>query len=500
MSGFHDASQSGISLDAPDYLIVGSGAGGGAAARALARAGARVVVLEEGPYVDRTMVGTIARESMLKLCRAQGKQAAFGRATTPILQGRCVGGTTFINSAIVWRIPEKVIARWKNDFGLHFDGELLDRAYRTIEEEMSESEVQEGVNSNKQDLLLREGARKLGIEGRFLHRYEKGCRGSGRCLHGCPNDAKQSTTINYLTRAAADGASIFSNAEVKKVVIERGRAKGVIGKILGEGPERGRSFRLDATKAVIVCASAVQSPALLMRSGVRHPELGARFMAHPGTTVMGMYRDRVDMWTGASQGYEVLGLRDSVGVKLESINVPPEVVAARFPGAGPRLAEWIDRLPYVTSWAVAIKAEAEGRVSASRLFGAMVSYSLLERDIDKLRKGMRALAEMHFAAGAVEVIPGVYGLPEVIKSVDEIKIFDEAPRNPQAYSMVATHLFGGARAGKDPNAFVVDENLKVNGVESLYVMDASIFPSNTGVNPQHSIMALATVAAQKVAA
>src|SRR5439155_4947792 len=189
-------------------------------------------------------------------------------------------------------------------------------------------------------------------------------------------DAKQSTAINYLKRAADDGAAIFSNAEVKRVLIEGGRARGIVGKIGGSGPEAGRGFRVDAKKAVIVAASAIQSPALLARSGIRHPHLGQHFMAHPGTTVMGMYRERVDMWTGASQGYEVLGLRDSVGVKLESINVPPEVVAARLPGAGARLGAWIDKLPHIASWAVAIKAQAEGRVRPSRLFGAAVRYSL----------------------------------------------------------------------------------------------------------------------------
>ncbi len=497
-AGFFDASQTGLVLDAPDFIVVGSGAGGGAAARALSRAGRRVVVLEEGPLIDRTQVGTVSRESMLKIFRAGGKSAAFGRAATPFLQGRCVGGTTFVNSAIVWRLPEKVLARWQSEFGLALSAEALDVAYARIEEEMSERSVVEGVNSNRQDLLLRDGAAKLGLEGRFLHRYERGCVGSGRCLHGCPHDAKQSTTINYLKRAAGDGAAIFSNAEVTRAIIERGRAVGVEGQILGDGREAGRPFRLEAKRAVIICASAVQSPVLLHRSRIRHPHLGAHFMAHPGTTVMGVYPDRVDMWTGASQGYEVLGLRDSVGVKLESINVPPEVVAARLPGAGARLSAWVDKLPYVASWAVAVKAEAEGSVRPSRLFGAQVSYSLLERDIDRLRRGMRALGEMHFAAGAREILPGVHGLPEVMTSPDELKLFDAAPLDPQAYSMVATHLFGGARAGSGAGGFVVDGNLKVHGVDALYVMDASIFPSNTGVNPQHSIMAIATVAAERL--
>jgi choline dehydrogenase-like flavoprotein len=113
---------------------------------------------------------------------------------------------------------------------------------------------------------------------------------------------------------------------------------------------------------------------------------------------------------------------------------------------------------------------------------------------------MRTLAEMHFASGAREVLPGVHGLPETIRSVDQIKIFDDAPLDPRAYSMVATHLFGGARAGGDPAKFVVDPNLKVNGVDALYAMDASVFPSNTGVNPQHSIMAIATVACERLMA
>src|SRR5207248_3025226 len=174
---------------------------------------------------------------------------------------------------------------------LTFDEQALDAAYARIEDEMSERAVVEGVNSNRQDLLLRAGAAKLGLEGRFLHRYENGCRGSGRCLHGCPHDAKQSTAINYLKRASADGASIFANAEVTRLIIEGGRAKGVIGRIGGDGPEKGRRFRLEAKRAVVVAASAVQSPALLQRSKIRHPHLGEHFMAHPGTTVMGLYPD-----------------------------------------------------------------------------------------------------------------------------------------------------------------------------------------------------------------
>jgi choline dehydrogenase-like flavoprotein len=457
-------------------------------------------VLEEGPLVPTGELGRSMRHTMARLFRNHGKQAAFGRATTPILQGRCVGGTTFVNSAIIWRLPDKVLARWHSEHGLD-DGlpaAALDAAYAAIEDEMSVRPVVEGVTSGGQDLRMRDGAARVGLAARFVHRNERDCRGSGRCLHGCPNEAKQSTTVNYLRRAVADGAAVFAHAGVARVVVERGRAVAVTGRIGGCDRESGQPFRVAARKAVIVAASAVQSPNLLRRSKIRRPGLGDHFMAHPGTTVMGLYPDPVGAWTGASQGYEVLGLRDTLGIKMESINVPPEVSAARMPGAGARLRGYIERLDHLAVWSVAVRADAIGSVRPSWLFGDRVSYSLGASDIDRLRQGMRALGEMHFAAGADEIVTGVHGLPEVMRSPDELRLFDAAPLDPRAYSLVATHLFGGCSAGRDAARSVVDPQLKVHGLDGLYVMDASIFPSNTGVNPQHSIMAIATVAASRL--
>jgi choline dehydrogenase-like flavoprotein len=106
---------------------------------------------------------------------------------------------------------------------------------------------------------------------------------------------------------------------------------------------------------------------------------------------------------------------------------------------------------------------------------------------------------MHFLAGATEVLLNVHGLPESLTSIDQVKLFDDAPLNPQSYSLVATHLFGTCRAGSNPADAVVDARLKVHGREGLYVMDASVMPSNTGVNPQHGIMAVATVASRLLA-
>ena len=492
--GFFDA-RLGVLRDSADYVIVGSGAGGGAAARTLSKAGASVVVLEEGPLADTAKSSPFFRESMARLFRENGKMAAFGPATIPILQGRCVGGTTHVNSAIIWRLPEKVLHDWHVRFGLGegLPQRALDDAAAVLEAEMHVIAVDDSGVQGENDRLLRLGAERAGIEHRYIHRSEQGCRGSARCLFGCPNDAKQSTALNYLRRAAADGAAVFANAKVERVVLEGGRAVAVVGR------SGGKPFRVSAKRAVIVAASAVQSPNLLARSGVRGPELGRHFMAHPGSTVMGLYPDVVNMWLGAAQGYEAYGLRDTLGVKIESINVPPEVIAARLPGAGPRFAQYLERLDHVAAWSIAVRAEGEGRTRPSRLFGDLLTYAVTSRDLDRMRQGLKRAAEMHFYAGATEVLPGVLGLPDVITSPDELELFDDAPLTPAAYSMVATHLFGGCRAGSDAATSVVDPHLKVHGVDALYVMDASVFPTNTGVNPQHSIMSIASVAAARLA-
>jgi choline dehydrogenase-like flavoprotein len=508
-AGFFDTTTAGPPEKdgAADFLIVGSGAGGGAAARALALAGHDVVVLEEGPpFAPQDGGAPLAAATMARYFRHKGQMTAMGPAPIPILQGRCVGGTTAVNSAIVWRLPEAVLARWHREHGLAegLPAAALEDAFAELEAALAVQPVGDEVATGS-DRMMRLAAERAGLAHRPIQRSVAGCQGSGRCFHGCPHDAKQSTAVNFLRRAAERGARVYAHARVERVLRDplTGRAAAVEGRVDGEGPHRGVRFRLRARRGVILCASVIQTPNLLRRSGIcRESEaLGAHFMAHPGSTVMGIYPDPVHMWSGAAQGYEITGLRDTLGIKLESINVPPEVLASRLPGAGGRFGRYLSRLHHIAAWAIAVRMDAEGRVLPSRLLGGdRVHYTPTEGDLLRLRQGMKRTAELHFLAGATEVLSGIHGMPEVLTSPDQLRLYDDAPLGVRSYHLVATHLFGTCRAGRDPRTSVVDPMLQAHGVPGLYVMDASVFPSNTGVNPQHSIMAVATVAARRLAA
>jgi choline dehydrogenase-like flavoprotein len=101
-----------------------------------------------------------------------------------------------------------------------------------------------------------------------------------------------------------------------------------------------------------------------------------------------------------------------------------------------------------------------------------------------------------FAAGAREVWPGIFGVPSALTDPDDARLIDEASLDPRAYSLIASHLFGAARMGREARSSVVGPDFAVHGTTGLYVVDSSVFPTNLGVNPQHTIMALSRFAAQ----
>ncbi|MBI4424789.1 MAG: GMC family oxidoreductase [Elusimicrobia bacterium] len=480
--------------EAFDYVVVGSGAAGASAARVLADAGASLAVLEEGPRVETSEFGDRLWPALSRLFRDQGGQAARGRAMIPVLQGSCLGGSTVVNSAIMWRIPDDVWKPWEDEYGL---GEALPLAalhanWDQIETELNVRPVaEESWGANR---LMAEAARALGVSAAPTRRGDTGCRGSGRCLTGCPHGAKQSMLVSYLPYAEKRGAALHSAARAERVVLKGGRAVGVEGTLRGRG--RGQPFRVHARKGVLIGASAIQTPQLLARSGVRSPHLGRHFQGHPGGPMTGVFDKPVNMWFGATQGYDADHWRRELRAKIETISLPPEMILARAPGAGRRWLSAAAEAGHLAVWAVQLRAYARGSVREGWL-GADIRYTPEPRDMENYRKALRRTAELLFAAGAREVRPGIYGLPETLRPGEESRL-DDAPLDPRAYAMILSHLFGTARMSLRPADGVVGPDFAVHGTENLFVIDSSIFPTNLGVNPQEAIMGVAMLAARRI--
>ncbi len=485
-----------------DYVVIGSGASGAVAAHTLTEAGFRVAIVEEGPWVKTREFGTSVYGAFTRLFRDTGMQVLEGRAFLPLLQGRCVGGSTVVNSAIAWRTPEDVIDDWAARFGLGETVRMqdLEPHFAALEERLHVRAVDDQVLGRNNGSFL-EQATARGISPHVMERYDSGCRGSGRCLQGCPNAAKQGMNVSYVPWSLARGARIFTSTRVDRVEMAHGRAVAVLARTThgGRGKARHR-VRLVARRGVFVAASTIQTPNILHRSGIRARALGRHFQAHPGLGIAGLFDDPVDMHFGATQGAESIHYRKSQRFKLETISMPPELAAARIPGVGSELLGRLASYRHVAIWAAQIRAEAEGTVRPTWTGGDKAKLSLTENDMRATRAACTLLVEMLFDAGAREVWPGIYGVPSVLRSRDDVKLVAEASLDARAYSFIATHLFGAARMGPDPRTSVVGLDFAVHGAENLYVVDSSVFPTNLGVNPQHSIMAMSRLAATRVAA
>ncbi len=487
-----------VELEA-DYVVVGSGAGGATAAVTLARGGAKVAVVEAGAWRDPGDYPHSVYGAMRDMLDAWGSNFTRGRAFWPIVQGSLVGGSTVINSAICVRTPADIFEQWKREHGVG-GPELAESIWRIqddLERELSVEQVPPD-SRGPHNLLAQRGADALGYASAPMRRYVKGCEGAGHCLQGCRSDRKQSLNRNFIPEVLTRGGSVLSCAPVRRVDLEGRRAVGVSGRFRHPlTRERGADFTVRARKGVVVAASATHSPVLLMRSGIKSRALGKNFRAHPGTPLFGCYDAPVDMNTGATQGWGSLAFRENPGFKLETLSLPLDMLAGRLAGTGRVLMDRLAEFRHIAMWVQGCRAESVGEVRASLGGRPVVSYTLSRDDMLRVRAAMVLIARTHFAAGARSVLPAIHGMPYRL-GPDEVEKLEQAPLDPRAYVAILSHLFGGCTMGSDPRTSVCDGGGKVWGYEGLSVADASAIPTNLGVNPQHTIMALARYWSEKL--
>ncbi|MEZ4288287.1 MAG: GMC family oxidoreductase [Polyangiales bacterium] len=447
-----------------DYVVVGSGAGGSMAAVTLARGGAEVAIVEAGPWRDPEDYPHSTYGALRDMLDAFGSTVTLGRANWPIVQGRLVGGSTVVNSAIAVRTPEDIFAQWRREVGVggHALAEKVWSIQDRVEQELHVSEVPQ-ASRGRSNILAQIADKKLQMGGHLMNRYIDRCEGNGTCLQGCRANRKQSTNINYIPETLRRGGHVLSCAPVAKVILEGPRAVGVRGRFVHPKTKaKGADFIVHARKGVLVSASVTYSSLLLRRSGVKNKNLGKGFRAHPGSGVFGVYDENIDMHVGATQGWASTKFRDVPGLKLETLSLPMEMVVSRFGGGGQELMARIAQYRHMAMWVQATRAQSVGSIASGPFGMPIVRYSLVPADMERFVEGIRMVSKMHFAAGARSIMPGIAGLPYELRESD-LGLLDSAPRDPRAYVAILSHLFGGCVMGADPATSVCDGNGRVHG-------------------------------------
>lgn len=484
-----------------DVVVVGSGAGGGCAAARLAQAGLDVVVLERGGYRAEADFTHVEAEATRDLY-LYGMTLATTDLGCRIIAGSTVGGGTVVNYTTSLRTPPFVLDEWRRISGVE--------AFTSGEFDESLDEVSDRLNVNtdssaasRRDEVMEEGLEKLGWHVDMLPRAVRGCtqdEACGYCGFGCRIGAKQSSMRTFLEDAAAAGARIVAGADVRRIVVSDGRAAGVVARC-------GRHRLTVHARAVVVAAGAIETPALLLRTGLRG-RVGHDLHLHPGTAAFGIFDDDVRVWEGTLQARyssEHRARDGGYGPIFETVPVHPGAGSAAMPWtSAEEHRALMERFAKISFCAVLPRDETAGRVTVGRDGSPRVSYTLTPADRRRIADGVVAAGRVMEAAGAREVrsphsppvsyAPGSPGAHE--RWADETRRAGYG----RGVTFFSYHQMGSCRMGTDAATSAVDARNESHEVPGLYVVDASAFPTASGVNPMLTIYGIANRAAKLLAA
>lgn len=480
-----------------DVLVIGTGAGGAVVGAELAEAGVEVTFVEEGSYNPTSSFSPYAAESVPRLYRDGGASMILGRAPIPFVEGRTVGGTTVINGGMTWRTPDDVLDTWARECGAELSGASLDPLFTRVEERVH-AKHQNAASVGNDNRIMAQGAKRMGWEVKVNRRNQESCVGANNCVFGCPTGAKQSTLVSYMPIAMAAGARCLTEVRVTRLLIERGRCVGAVGRALDPVTRRPGPRVVVHANSVVVACGAIQTPLLLQRHriGRRSKQLGRNFLCHPNVKVLAVYPGEVNAWQGVSQWCQIREFHDE-GIYFAENFIAPTAVAAKMPYDGAAAWELMSRYNHMVMSGVLVEDSTTGFVKRGPFGTPIIRYDITDYDHARCLKGTKLLAQMHFEMGAEKVILPFSNFHEAT-SVDDLERIDPTEQRAEDLELFTVHLMGTCRMGNAETNSVVDLDGQLWDLPGCYVADASLFPTAIGVNPQITIMALATRVAHRI--
>ncbi len=497
----------GARLNAPqtlqaDVAIIGSGAGGGVAAEILALAGLKVLLLEEGALRTSDSFRDMDEGRAFR----ELYQEAGGRATSDgaiaVMQGRSVGGSTTVNWTSSFRTPEPTLKFWAAEHEVVGHG--VDDMKPWFEQMEKRLDVTLWEAQNPNNSVLMRGCKALGWEVHAIPRNVRGCWNSGYCGLGCPVNAKQSMLVSTIPEALKHGATLVHRLRVRQLQHADGKITGAVGEALREDGRTPSGTQVTITaRHFIAAGGAINTPALLLRSGLPdpHQRLGQRTLIHPVVLSLAQMPERIDPFFGAPQSSASDhfqwkdGATGPMGYKLEVPPIFPGIGAAVLNAFGDELRKEMSALAHTNAVLALLRdgfveQSPGGSVRLADDGSPMLDYDLSDYVWDGVRRAYLTMAELQFAAGAKQVRAAHIDASYRASWSDARKAIADLPLKKFRASLFTAHLMGGCAMSQNPKRGVVDSRGRHHQVANLSVMDGSVFPTSIGANPQLSIYGL----------
>ena len=476
-------------------VVVGSGFGGAVAACRLAQAGCDVLVLERGRWYRNDFP---RRPDHAWLW--DGDQGPFdlhvGDDVT-VVRAAGVGGGSLLYSNVHLRMPADAFAGWPKGWSRA----ELDPYYDLVAAMLDLHTIDESTYWPLPPRTLRmgEAAAVLGAGGDFFHPplavdfgdprevvtnahgvEQSGCRHCGKCSVGCNHGAKNSLDKNYLPEALCAEAEIRAQCEVTSLAARPGAGYRVE-YLTRPGGDR----RVVEADTVVLAAGAIGTTSLLLAHrdelGGLSDRLGEDYSANGDVVTVSLgIAEKWKPTVGPAITAGVLA-QDDYWFLVEDGGVPPVSVlggTVRSDDLDPALPYrgWMDFVDHTAILLGMGREPARGRLRPGRSDGVDIDWPY-----GKNRAYYDEVADYHDDVGRALEHDGQVDL------------------GPLTRIPVTVHSLGGAVMADHETRGVVDQFGKVFGAEGLYVLDGAAVPTATGVNPSHTIAAVAERNAERLA-
>jgi choline dehydrogenase-like flavoprotein len=497
-----------------DVCIIGSGAAGAVLAKELVDAGKKAVLIEKGGYHE----GKDMNQREVDMMPLLWNNAGFNFVDSlriAVAQGCCLGGSTIINDAVCFNTPLRVREEW-NKHGVNFsDDEWLEHLQR-VNHNLHVTKVSD-YELNRNNLMLKKGAETIGLREHWNNsRNCVNCMQCGFCHIGCHYETKQNVLVTYIHEALKKPDSdmkIYCNCSIENIVYSKGIVEGIEGYFLSIDGKRKYRIRINA-KLVIISAGAIASSKLLLQNKIASATAGIGLCLHPGIEVIGDFDYEIKGNEGIPMAYTVhdfgvtrssdqtrkeYNFNDGGEFLIESIFLPLFQFSLALSGSGiSEHRRLIERFNNYAMAGIVVRDDNIGRVTLTSTGRASITYEPGEKELKILAKGVEVMGKMWFALGARKIIISHRGLSSIDHEEDISKLVDEILNDPKNLLLGSAHPQSGNKIGTSEADSVVDSDCKVHGFKNLFVCDASVFPTSVGVNPQITVMTVASIVASRI--
>ena len=491
--------RNGDTAERADVVIVGTGAGGATLGVYLAERGWDVVMLDRGGFFRAEDFSQREEDAMGDFNGRRGLDSTADNAFF-LNYAEAIGGCTVHYWGDSFRTPHDRLERWRNEHGLDWmHPDVLDPHFTQIETELGIHIAGEEL-FNENNRLVRSGCEALGIEGSAVPTARVDCIACGWTQFGCAYNRKTSQLITTIPRISKAGGRIYSDAHVERLLVENGRARGVVGSFVERDTKQPRGrFRVDAP--FVVLAGGALGTAELLLHNTEDATVGKRFYINPHYFVWADFGRTIDNTTGIPTAYAVHGPREvrtdaqgryaGGGYIMLTNHQSPGIFSVMLSDIGPVHAERMTKYHQLGSVMSVIDEAHPGRVYLDGNGVRRTAFELKGVDQMKAVDYLKTASRIFLAAGAQEVwIPDVYGT--TVRNEQEIEErIGLRSVQPNAQFAAGSHLLGTAPLGADAADSFAGPTGEAHRIPGLYVADGAALPGSVSIDPSLTIMAVA---------